>query len=184
MDNLISIRLFNSAQKYLAYAIALIIGVFTRLIHLFELIHSDKLLSMKMLFIEGSLLDTKVILDQELYFCDLIATLLEENFIKQIRDIECILDLRQTMIKELDTIIGISSHACQVFWKSLHFQNHLRSRIDCKKKQAKDNNFIKQRIRGPIVMAKILQKSQDRSFIQSHHILLTLKDIPQQFLPI
>ena len=119
------VGLFLLAQHRLAYAVAVVIDVFARSIHPFEPVHRDHLLSMKKLFAEGSLEESKVILGWELDFCALTAALTEEKFREWSSDIEKMIASSETTVKELDTVIGRNGHAYQVLKQGLHFQNRL-----------------------------------------------------------
>ena len=93
--------LFSDAWHRLAYAVAVIVDVFVRPVHVDEPIKRDPLLSMKKLFAEGSLEEEKTILGWDLDFCGLTAALTEEKFAESAADIEEIIEARENKHKEV-----------------------------------------------------------------------------------
>ena len=110
INDLITIDLLSDLQYHLAYAVVVIIDVFTHPACKEELIMHTYLMSMKKLYAEGSLEEKKTILGWDLNFDDLTAALTKEKFDEQSVDIQKILEDGKTTIKKLDTVVGRNCH--------------------------------------------------------------------------
>lgn len=130
IDDLITIGIFDSCWKRLAYAVALATDVFARPLHPDEPVPRDDLLSIKKLKAEGALEEHKTILGWFMDFRQLKIHLSKEKFSEWSSDIRKMIKNKSATMKAIDTMVGRNGHASFVIPLSRHFNNRLRRKID------------------------------------------------------